>query len=293
MILIADGGGTKTSWCYIKTETEKYYFETEGYHPFFVDANYIGQSLKTQLPPKVLEEAAAIPSVFLYSAGGGYADASDGILIAGIGQVFQNAQVVIETDLIAAARALLTHHPGMAAILGTGCNSCVYDGVHITANIESLGFYLGDEGSGAYMGKKLIGDYIRNYMPETISQLFKERFKLSPTELLNAVYQAPAVNTYCASFVPFLKEHLTHPYCDGVVRSALNDFFDNMILRYPNYTQYSFNSVGSIGYYFKEVLLEVVLQKGMVLGKVLPTALEGLVAYHQPEMAGLKMEDEA
>ena len=173
MILIADGGATKTSWCLIENVDKTTLFETEGYHPFFVDCSYISNSLHQNIPENIREMALEVTVIYFYSAGGGYSKKTDAVIIDGVKSLFPQAEVFVETDLLAAARALLQDNPGFAGILGTGTNTCIYNGKKIIQNIESLGFLLGDEGSGSYIGKKIIGDYIRGYMPSDVKKQFK------------------------------------------------------------------------------------------------------------------------
>lgn len=281
MILIADGGSTKTSWCLLEDNGQNLMFETEGYHPFFVDEEYIFESLNKNTPKEVREKASGVTEVCIYSAGGGYSTESDNILINGVGKIFQNANIVIETDLLASARALLGRNAGVAAILGTGSNSCLYDGKKITANIESLGFLLGDEGSGAYMGKRLISDFIRKKMPNEIREAFYDTYKLSDEELIEKVYSDPTPNRYCASFTFFLSgEFAGNEYIERVKKDCFVDFFKNIISGYSNYSDYPFNCVGSIGWVFRNTLEEAANDFGMKIGNIIKSPMEGLLIYH-------------
>jgi N-acetylglucosamine kinase-like BadF-type ATPase len=282
MILIADGGSTKTTWNLLKSSDDKFLFETEGYHPFFVESTYITNSLKKNLPEEIKNDALKVKQIFFYSAGGGYSEETDNVLVRGISEIFSTAEIVIETDLIAAARSLLGNSEGFAAILGTGTNSCIYDGKNIVANIESLGFLLGDEGSGSYIGKKIIGDYIRDVMPETVRETFFKTYKLSPIELLNTVYEHSVANRYCASFARFAGEHIDEdPYYFNLINQSFDDFFENIVTKYPGYEKYSFNCIGSIAFYFSSVLKQVAAKHGMKIGKIEIDAMSGLIIYHQ------------
>lgn len=280
MILIADGGSTKTSWCLIENAGKTTLFETEGYHPFFVNDRYIYQSLNNNIPQEIKDKSSDISALFFYSAGGGYSPDADNILIQGIGKIFSQANIKIETDLLAAARALLGRDPGFAAILGTGSNSCLYDGRRVTDNIESLGFLLGDEGSGAYIGKKLLSDYIRHYMPLEISNAFSDYYQLTPEKALNELYENTIPNRYCAKFAIFAKKHLQTSYCAELVYSNFDQFFENIIVHYKDYQKYSFNAIGSIAFYFKDILAQVIMEYHMNLGTLAISPIEGLINYH-------------
>lgn len=281
MILIADGGSTKTTWSLIPQTGGDSLFETEGYHPFFVGSDYIRESLKKNLPKAVKGKAHIVKRIFIYSAGGGYSPETDSILKDGLSGVFTSAEIIIETDLLAAARALLGDKEGFAAILGTGTNSCIYDGKQVTANIESLGFLLGDEGSGGFIGKKLIGDYIREVMPDSVRRTFFDTYQLTGIELLNKVYEHPVANSYCASFAKFAGEHMKEdPYYYDLVYGSFQEFFNNIVTRYPNYQAYSFNCIGSIAYNFRHILEIVAVEHGMKPGKIERDPMSGLIAYH-------------
>ncbi len=197
--------------------------------------------------------------------------------------LFPNARFDVAMDLAASARALLGHDPGFAAILGTGTNSCLYDGKRITHNVDSMGFLLGDEGSGAYMGKRLIGDFIRGRMPDDIREIFYNTYRLSPDELIDRVYGSSMPNRYCASFARFLSgEQVTgHAYIESVKRESFRDFFQNIVVYYPCYSDYLFNCVGSIGWVFRDTLTTVAEEFGMKTGKIIQSPMKGLIAYHQ------------
>lgn len=279
MILIADGGATRTSWCFINGQSA-YSFETEGYHPFFVDTEYIAQSLQKALPDTLAPHCNALKKVCFYSAGSGYSKEADGVLEQGIAAVFPNAIIALETDLLAAARALLQKEAGFAAILGTGSNSGLYNGVAITHNIESGGFLLGDEGSGSYLGKMVITGYIRGDMPEELKNSFKNRYQLTPEQLINEVYTSKTPNQYCARFAAFAGDHIRDLYCRELAIANFDDFFKKIITRYPGYQQYSINTVGSVAYHLKDIFTQVAVQYGVRVGNIFSSAIEGLARYH-------------
>ncbi|MBO9620184.1 MAG: N-acetylglucosamine kinase [Niabella sp.] len=281
MILIADGGATKTTWSFINNDAAVFNFETEGYHPFFVDAGYIAQSLQKALPPALIERRNQIEKIFFYSTGAGYSRETDAVLKEGIAPAFPEAEIFLETDLLAAARALLQKKAGFAAILGTGSNSGMYDGANIISNIESGGFLLGDEGSGAYLGKMVLIDYIRGYTPEALKQIFEQRYKLTPESLINEVYSSKTPNEYCARFARFAADHIDTDYCRELVLTNFDDFFRKMITRYKNYQHYSINTVGSVAYYLKDLFMLVAARYQITVGNIFPSAIEGLIRYHR------------
>lgn len=278
MIIIADGGSTKTNWCLITEEGKKVYFNTEGYNPYFSDANYIIHSLKENLPTDLQIEK--ITEVNYYGAGCSVAD-KQAIVQNAMEAVFINAQINIGHDLLAAARAVLGVNEGFAAILGTGTNTCIYNGKEITHNIDSLAYILGDEGSGCYIGKKLLGDYVRGYMPEAVRQNFWDTFKLTPDDVIDNVYTKPLPNRFCASFSKFVYDNNVNiEYSRNLVKTSFEDFFRNLVSHYPDYQKYTFNCIGSVGYNFRNVLEEVVTENGMVMGNIIRSPIDNLVKYH-------------
>jgi N-acetylglucosamine kinase-like BadF-type ATPase len=276
MILIADSGSSKTNWCLAKADGEKQYFNTEGYNPYFVDTEYIVNSLKEHLPAGISNDE--VGEVYYYGAG--CFPGKDFVLTDSLITFFSRAKIFIELDLLAAARALLGASPGFAAILGTGTNTCLYDGQKITENIDSLGYILGDEGSGAAIGKKLLGDYIRGYMPGEITRLFYETFQLDKEAIFERLYGQPLGNIFCAEFGKFVGQHIDDPYFYDLVKNSFHELFQNLVSRYRNYTSWSFNCVGTVGYTFKDILLEVAHEFNMPQGKIIKAPIDGLVEYH-------------
>ena len=278
MIVIADSGSTKTTWCVVDASGKIREFNTEGYNPCYAG----GEKLSEILKPHLLDnfDTSRVHQVSFYGAGV-FEDKYDRIHNA-LHPVFPNARIEAGSDLTGAARALLGYKPGFAAILGTGSNSCLYDGEKITHHVQSLGFLLGDEGSGGYMGKRLITDYIRGYMPEEVRQWFWETYRLSGAQLLHRIYSDPTPNRYCASFTRFLTgEHAGHEYLEQhVICGSFRDFFNRIVQFYPDYQKYMFNCVGSIGWIFRDRLTFMASEFGMATGNIINSPMEGLVKYH-------------
>ena len=278
MIIIADGGSTKTNWCIIDSNGKKILFNTEGYNPYFSNTDYIIESMKKTMPSDL--PTTEIKEVYYYGAGV-HSEEKAAIVSNALKVIFGNAEIKIGHDLLAAARALLDDQRGFAAILGTGTNTCIYDGEDIEFNIDSLAYILGDEGSGCYIGKKLLGDYIRGYMPENVRAVFWETFKLTPDEILNTIYTKPLPNRFCASFSKFVYDvNVNIEYSRGLVKTSFEDFFKNLVSHYPNYKDLEFNCIGSVAYNFRNVLEEVALEYEMKIGKIMRSPIDDLVKYH-------------
>jgi len=278
MIIIADGGSTKTNWCLLNNENKKVYFNTEGYNPYFVTKDYIIESLKKNLPKDL--DFSKITEVNFYGAGV-HNEEKVNLIKEALQAVFTQSRVFVGHDLLAAARALLSDQPGFAAILGTGTNTCIYDGKTITHQIDSGAYILGDEGSGCYIGKKLLVDYLRGYMPESVRESFWNTYKLTPDEIEENVYTKPLANRFCASFSKFAYEETSdRAYTRGIVKDSFEAFFKNLVSHYPNYQNYSFNCIGSVAYSFRDILEEVASEYGMKLGTLLRSPIDNLVQYH-------------
>lgn len=278
MIIIADGGSTKTNWCLLNEDQKRIYFNTEGYNPYFSSTDYIVNSLRNNLPADL--NIAGITELYYYGAGCSTPE-KVGIVVDAMKIVFTAAKVSVGHDLLAAARALLGVEAGFAAILGTGTNTCLYDGQDITLNIDSLGYFLGDEGSGSFIGKRLLRDYMRGFMPGNLQEVFYETYKLSDEDILDNLYNKPLPNRFCASFSKFIYDNNNYvEYTRDVVGEAFRAFFNNLVSRYPDYQKYSLNCVGSVGYNFRDILAEVANEYGMKVGKIIRSPIDDLVHYH-------------
>lgn len=278
MILIADGGSTKTSWSLIDDSGKIIMFNTEGYNPYFSDTEYIIDSMKKNMPSDL--PASEITEVNYYGAGV-HNEEKALVVKKAMEVIFPVANIKVDHDLMAAARALLGNKRGFAAILGTGTNTCIYDGEHIEMNIDSLAYILGDEGSGCYIGKKLLSDYLRGYMPKNVRDSFWEAFKLTPDDILEAIYKKPLPNRFCASFSKFVYDITVNiEYSRNIVKTSFEDFFKNLVSHYPDYKNYEFNCIGSVAYNFRNVLEEVATQYGMKMGKIMRSPIDDLVKYH-------------
>jgi len=278
MIIIADGGSTKTNWCMLDESNRKIYFNTEGYNPYFVDSEYIEASLKKDLPDDLPFDK--IKEVNYYGAGV-HNDEKAEIVKKAIRQVFPDSKIEVGNDLLAAARALLGTDAGFAAILGTGTNSCIYDGNKIIHHIDSAAYILGDEGSGCYIGKKILTDFIRGLMPEKVADEFYKTYQLTPDEIMDKVYTQPLANRFCASFSKFAYDNnVNMAYTRKIVEDSFEDFFANLVSQYPNYKNYTFNCIGSVGYNFRNVLESKASEYGMEVGKIIRSPIDDLVKFH-------------
>ncbi len=277
MILIADGGSTKTNWCLVNADGARFFFNTEGYNPEFIGTAGIVASLRENLPDTL--DAAHITELCYYGASIS-SPQKVAVVADAMRTVFPQAQVYVDHDLLAAARALLGRSTGFAAILGTGTNSCVYDGHGVAHSVDSLGYFLGDEGSGSFIGKRLLRDYLRQQLPDNLQEAFRTTYGLEREEILDRLYNQPFPNRFLASFAKFAYDHNNVSYCRQIVLDGFEKFFQNIITHYPDYQRHTFNCIGSVGYNFRDTLVQVATAHGMAVGKIIRSPIDDLVTYH-------------
>ena len=277
MILIADGGSTKTNWCLINADGARFFFNTEGYNPEFISTAAIIASLRKNLPETL--DTGQITELHYYGASIS-SPPKVAIVANAMRAVFPQAHIDVDHDLLAAARALLGQKTGFAAILGTGTNSCVYDGKQVAFTVDSLGYFLGDEGSGSFIGKRLLRDYLRQLLPGTLQADFRAAYGLGREEILDNLYNQPLPNRFLASFAKFAYDHNNTSYCRQIVLDGFETFFQNIILHYPAYQSHTFNCIGSVGYNFRDALTQVATTHGMAVGKIIRSPIDDLVTYH-------------
>ena len=279
MSLIADSGASKTDWACVSRETgAAIRFTSQGYNPNYITGPQIVEDILKNLPAGFPVDD--VREIYFYGAG--VTELQYPFMRETLKKVFTKAETVfIAMDTLASCRALLQAEPGFAAILGTGANSCLYDGCNEGLNVDSCGFILGDEGSGGNLGKRMITDYIRRNMPQKVYKIVGEALGKNNDELLDQIYTKPFPNRYCAQYAKFIAQHLDFdPYFPNLVTDAFRQFFLLIVTHYPNYQQYTFNAVGSVAYYFKPLLQKVVEEFGMKMGVILQAPMEGLIKYH-------------
>lgn len=276
MILIADSGSTKTDWRLISNSIEISQHITKGLNPYHLSETQISEEVFV-LSKKI--DAAKISALFFYGAGCSTETKKQNVKNA-LQKIFVNANIEVEHDLLAAARATCLNEKGMAAILGTGANSCLFNGKEIIENIPSLGYLLGDEGSGAYMGRKLLIQYLQQELPKDLMEAFKKNYPFSLEQILDSVYKLSMPSRYLASFAPFLLQHKNHPHIRLLIENAFQLFFTRYICKYTNYHTLPLHFVGSVAFYHHEALQYVAEKNNVRIGKIIEKPIAGLVLYH-------------
>lgn len=275
--LIADSGATKCEWCLLQNNKKKI-ITTQGISPYFLNTEQIINLLQKELLPKL--KNVQVDEVYYYGTGLSNPNNVKSVKIA-LKKLFAKAKIEATHDLMAAARALCKHSKGIACILGTGSNSCYYDGKKITKNSPGIGYILGDEGSGAYLGKKVIQYYLYNTFDEDLRSRFDAKFVTTPVEILENVYKKPLANKYLASFAIFLAENRGHYMIENIIEDGLNDFIVNHLYKYRESWTMPINLVGSIAFGFRDVLKELCSSYELELGTVLKNPMPGLIEYHR------------
>lgn len=275
--LIADSGATKTEWCLLINGKKKIIL-TQGISPYFLSKEQITTLVETELKPHL--KKVNVDEVFYY--GTGCADPANAKIVkAAIRKVFTNSHIEVTHDLMAAARGLCGKDKGIACNLGTGIFSCFYDGKKIVKSRPGLGFALGDEGSGAYLGKKVVQYYLYEIFDEDLRYRFTQKYNTDRAEILENVYKKPFPNRYLASYALFLAENRGHYMIENIIEDGLNDFFFCHLCKYSEIWNYPVNFVGSIAFGFKDVLQQLCASYEFELGKVIKAPMEGLIDYHR------------
>lgn len=280
MYIIADSGSTKTQWCVVDAQGVATSYFTSGINAVMMTS----ESIKAVLTDEYTGPKEGIEAVYFYGAGCGPAfPAATATLAEVVNEFFGCSKLEATSDLVAAARAVCGHEAGIACILGTGANSCYYDGKEIVKNVRPLGFILGDEGSGAVMGKKLLADVLKGLFPEDLTKLFYEDYPYEYIDFINNVYNKPRPqpNRFMASMTRFLSKHIDRPECVKIVEQSFTEFVERNILQYEQAKECPISFVGSIAYYFRPQLEKVLNNYGLKIGNISQVPMEGLVEYHK------------
>jgi N-acetylglucosamine kinase-like BadF-type ATPase len=278
-ILIADSGSTKSEWCMLHDGKRKK-VAIQGISPYFLDGQGIEEVLVRDLAPSLKNYPPDL--VYYYGTGCNNPDNRKMVRKA-LHHVFPGAKVHVTHDLMGAALALNGRSRGIACILGTGSNSCYFDGRKIARNSPGLGFVLGDEGSGAYLGKKVLQYYLYNTFDEELRYKFDAKYATNSKEILESIYKKPLPNRYLASFTLFLVENRGHYMIENIIEDGLNDFFFNHLCKYRESWKLPIHFVGGVAYGFRDVVKELCGVYEFELGKILQKPMDGLIKYHSQE----------
>ena len=278
MILVADSGSTKCDWAIVGADgTIINLVKTMGFNPYFHREDIIVEEILKEY--HLASNADRFTHVFFYGAGCSSEQLNSVVELA-LKKVFPRAEVAVEHDLLAAAYASYNGSAAISCILGTGSNSCFFDGTNFREEVPALAYILGDEGSGSFFGKKLLAAYLYKQLPNDIAQAFEKRYGLTKDEIIESVYHKEHANVYLASFMKFISDHKEDPYFQKIVYSGLKEFLRTHVCCYPEHKEVDVHFVGSIAYYFEPALRQAADELGVSIGRIIKKPIESLVAYH-------------
>jgi glucosamine kinase len=276
-ILIADSGSTKCEWCLINNGRKKTVF-TQGMSPYFLNSEQVQAVLRQELLPNLKNQA--VTDIYFY--GTGCLDPRNAKMMkTAISKVFTGAKVTVEHDLTGAAKAVCGNSKGIACILGTGSNSCYFNGRKVVKNSPGIGYILGDEGSGAYLGKKVVQYYLYGTFDEDLKYKFDDKYKTTAAAILEQVYRKPLANRYLSGFCMFLAENRGHYMIENIIEDGLNDFFFTHLCKYSESWKLPIHFVGGVAHGFRDVIKELCHSYEFDLGKIVKNPMEGLIEYHR------------
>lgn len=275
-VLIADSGFTKTDWRLIQNDGSIEQARTAGINPYYQTEEEmltVIKDLYDQIPDKIHE---------IYFYGTGCSSGTNREKIARLlSKYYPTAKIDVNHDLLAAARSLCGDQAGIACIIGTGTNSCLYDGEKITQNVPSLGWAIADEGGGTYLGKMLVTDYYRKDMPSHLREIFKETFGLTKDKFLTHIYQEPMPGRFLASFAKFIGQQIHEPYMHQLVATGFDTFITKNVMKYEDYDKLPVHFTGSVAYYFSNILRQVAQDKGIFVKHISEYPIAGLTLFHK------------
>ena len=276
MILIADSGSTKTEWREVSDGVAGKSYISTGINPFFVTGEEMIRLFGKELPEL---KGAGVSRIFFYGTGVSNASKAD-IVRAALSSFFGTDKLFIGSDLLGAARSLCQNEPGIACIIGTGSNSCYYNGNEIVANVSPLGYILGDEGGGAVIGRKLVAGVLKKQLPGIVIENFFRAYPFTPAEILDNVYSMPFPNRFLGQFTRFISDNIHVPELQAMITSSFDEFIVRNVLSYPEARRYPVHFTGSIAYHFRPFLEELLLKHRLQPGLFTLTPMENLVKYH-------------
>ena len=277
MILIAESGSTKTDWVLVNDNKEITMFKTMGFNPFFHSSEFIAEEIQNN--KEFYEASKNVDKLYFYGAGCS-SDEMNNIVKLGLNKIYPNSAVIVDHDLLACALSTYQGEPSISCILGTGSNSCYFDGKVLREEVPAIAYVLGDEGSGSFYGKKLLRDYLYNQLPESITKDFESQFGNAKADIFENVYMKPHANVYLASFMKFLNRHYHHEYVVNMIEHGMNEFMKIHVCCYPEHKSVKTHFIGSISKIFERELTQAANNNGVILGEIIQKPVDNLVNYH-------------
>ena len=277
MYLIAESGSTKTQWCLIGNGEVKMLTNTPGINPLLLKPD----DIETIMRPVQAEVNTKHLKGVVYFGAGCANDTQKQKIGDAIYETFKVTKIMVDTDLIGACLALAGNTPAAICLLGTGSNSCIWNGAEVTLKTPSLGYVLGDEGGGVSIGKQLVADFLKNQMPLDLRLKFIEKYHVSADIVIERVYQMQQPNKYLAAFAPFAEAHIKHSYCQNIVEMQFDAFIKRNVAQYDHIDEYELHFCGSIAHFHQDILKKVVEKNGLKMGKIIKEPINEIAQYFQ------------
>jgi len=282
MILIADSGSTKTSWVLADGNKAIQHIETSGYNPYYYKDEGLFNTLKKELTPQLI--SSNIKKISFYGSGCS-SEANCTMVKSALSQLFSKCFIEVNHDLYGAALALLHNNRGIACILGTGSNSCYWDGNMVVNNVPSVGYLLGDEGSGTYIGKLILKGILEEKAPLEIRNAFYLQHNITFEGVLNIIYNETHPNRFISKVSIFAEKNINNKWVRNTVKQSFIDFIDNQIKQYNGYQNMEVSFTGSVAHYYKKILLETCEEYDIKTGIILKDPIGGLFKYHTNKLS--------
>lgn len=279
MNLLADSGSTKTEWVLFDKSSKSMVFRTMGLNPYHNTDLQIHDEL---VQFKNSFENESFDNIYFY--GSGCSGVQVERMTAIFRKIFDNSKIVIESDILGASRALFGQNQGIASILGTGSNSVIYSDGKIQRGIESMGYLLGDEGSGSVLGRQILLAWLRGKFDDKLTEHFNEKYKITPAIIRENLYQKPFVNRFLASFSIFASDNMHDKAIRKILLKHFNSYFKYQLLKLNESNNYKIGIVGSIGFYFQEIILEIASIYNLDINKIIQSPIDDLIRFHQNEL---------
>lgn len=278
MKLIVDSGSTKTEWIVIKDKKKINHCISNGYNPNYFPKSILQDGIKLYLLPII--ETNNIKEIYFYGSGCS-TDVNKSTVRGVLTEFFTNAKIFAEHDLLGAARGLCGHQPGIACIIGTGSNSCYYDGKKVVENIESVGWMFGDKGSGTHIGKLFIEAFLKSECPQHLTKKFTEKTNLNFEAVMDKIYKEGAAQILFSETSPFVGENIDDPFMEMLIRKSLHQFFEENVCKYKNAKKLPINCTGSIAQIFEDLTREEAKKFGLNINHIIQKPMDGLIDYHK------------
>ena len=277
MIFIIESGSTKSDWVLVDDKSKQTFYKTIGFNPYFHSAELVSSEIKKN--KEIIGHASSVKKIFFYGAGCS-SEKMNNKIAKGIQSVFKDAEIFVEHDLLACAFATYEGEPGISCIIGTGSNSCHFDGVNLNEEVPALGYVLGDEGSGSYFGKFLLSSFLYHKLPSDLMKDFQDTYALTEADIVSGVYQKESPNVFIASFMPFVVKHKKHKFFNDVLVKGLQHFMEVHVCCYKDYLDTPVHFVGSLSVLLEDELRIAADNLGIEIRSVTAKPIQNLVDYH-------------